>query len=53
LDSLPDIGPVTAQKIIDYRQANGPFTQIEDIMKVAGIGPAKFEKIKDKITVGD
>jgi competence protein ComEA len=53
LDSLPDIGPVTAQKIIEYRQANGPFTQIEDILKVTGIGPAKFEKIKDKITVGD
>lgn len=51
LDSLPGIGPTTAQKIIDYREANGPFSVIEDIENVSGIGPATFENIKDLITV--
>lgn len=50
LESLPGIGPVTAQKIIEYRAENG-FTIIEDIQKVSGIGPATFEKIKDFISV--
>ena len=49
LETLPGIGPVTAQRIIDYRLANGPFTQIEEIMDVSGIGPATFEGIKDLI----
>jgi competence protein ComEA len=51
LDTLPGIGPVTARKIIDYRQANGPFQTPEAIMDVSGIGPATFERIKDLITV--
>lgn len=51
LDSLPGIGPTTAQKIIDYREANGPFSVIEDIQNVSGIGPATFENIKDLIAV--
>lgn len=51
LDSLPGIGPTTAQKIIDYRQQHGPFRQIEEIMNVSGIGPATFDRIKDLITV--
>jgi competence protein ComEA len=50
LNSLPGIGPTTAQKIIDYREANGAFSTIEDIMNVSGIGPATFEEIKDLIT---
>jgi competence protein ComEA len=51
LDTLPGIGPAIAQRIIDYREANGPFTTIEGIMDVSGIGPATFDKIKDLITV--
>ncbi|MCC6499870.1 MAG: ComEA family DNA-binding protein [Anaerolineales bacterium] len=51
LETLPGIGPTTAQKIIDYRDANGPFSSIEDIMNVSGIGPGTFERIKDLITV--
>ena len=51
LETLSGIGPVTAQKIIAFREANGPFTSIEEIQKVSGIGPATFEKIKDFITV--
>jgi competence protein ComEA len=50
LNSLPGIGPTTAQKIIDYRDENGEFSVIEDIMNVSGIGPATFEDIKDLIT---
>lgn len=51
LDSLPGIGPSTAQSIIDYRNANGLFQKVEDIMNVKGIGEAKFEKMKDLITL--
>ena len=52
LDTLPDIGPITAQNIIDYRKANGPFGRIEDILDVPGIGPKTFDQLKDLITVG-
>lgn len=53
LDTLPGIGPTTAQKIIDYREENGPFATIEDIVNVSGIGAVTYEEIKDLITVGD
>ena len=53
LETLPGIGPSTAQKIVDYRDEVGMFTQIEDIMNVSGIGEGKFDKIKDQITVED
>jgi competence protein ComEA len=52
LETLPRIGPAIAQRIIEYRTANGPFTSIEQIMNVKGIGPATFAQIKDLITVG-
>lgn len=52
LDTLPGIGPTTAQKIIDYRTEHGPFVSTEDIINVSGIGPASYERIKDLITVG-
>jgi competence protein ComEA len=48
---LPGIGPTTAQKIIEYREQNGPFLAIEDIVNVSGIGPGTYERIKDLITV--
>ena len=51
LDSLDGIGPVIAQRIIDYRKVNGPFLTIDDIQKVSGIGTAKFAQIKSKIQV--
>ncbi len=51
LETLPGIGETTAQKIIDYREANGKFNSIEDIKNVSGIGDAKFNSLKDKITV--
>lgn len=53
LDTLPGIGPKTAEKIVAYRKSNGSFKTIEDIMKVKGIGPKKFEKMKGLITIGN
>jgi competence protein ComEA len=52
LQRLPGVGEVTAQRIIGYRQANGPFETIEDIQNVSGIGPKTFEGMRDLITVG-
>lgn len=51
LDSLPSIGPALAQRIIEYREQNGPFISIEDIINVPGIGPGNYERFKDLITV--
>jgi comEA protein len=51
LDALPGIGPSTAQKIIEHRDENGPFTSIEGVMDVSGIGEAKFDQMKDLITI--
>ena len=53
LMTLNGIADVKAQEIIDYRTKNGPFTTIEDIMKVKGIGKATFEDIKARIVVED
>jgi competence protein ComEA len=51
LDALPEIGPVKAQAIVDYRTANGNFAAPEDIMKVPGIKEGTFAKIKGYIVV--
>ena len=51
LCQLPGIGEGTAEKIIAYRQEHGAFIEIEDLMKIEGIGKTKFEKIRDYITV--
>lgn len=51
LDSLPGIGPAYAQRIIDYRNSSGGFKAIEDVQNVKGIGPVRFEKMKDLITI--
>ncbi|RLC37456.1 hypothetical protein DRH29_01875 [candidate division Kazan bacterium] len=51
LDSLPGIGPITAQRIIDYRLQNGGFSDIDEIKKVYGISDSKFNNLKDRITV--
>jgi competence protein ComEA len=53
LESLPSIGKVRAQAIIDYRQQHGPFRNIMELANVEGIGNAIFEEIKHLITVAD
>ncbi len=52
LMSLPGIGETYAQRIIDYRTANGPFEDIADIKNVEGIGEKRYESIKNLITTG-
>lgn len=51
LERLPRIGPATAERIVAYRDAHGPFQAPEDLMKVKGIGPATFAQVKDFVTV--
>ena len=51
LDELPGIGPAIAQRIIEYREENGNFQKIEDLQNVKGIGDAKYEEIKESVTV--
>ncbi len=50
LEALPGIGPAIAERIVQYRQAHGPFKNPEDIKNVQGIGDKKYEAIKDLIT---
>lgn len=51
LETLPHIGPAVAQRIVEYREAYGPFEDITEILNVPGIGEATFEEIRDRITV--
>jgi len=51
LDALDGVGPVIAQRIVDYRKANGSFLSIDDLQKVSGIGAAKFAQIKAKVRI--
>lgn len=50
LDALPGIGPVTAQKIVDWRQAHGAFRSVDDLDAVPGIGPARIEQLRELVT---
>ncbi|NBY51775.1 MAG: ComEA family DNA-binding protein [Actinobacteria bacterium] len=50
-DSLAGIGPVIAARIITYRNQNGPFMAIEDLLKVSGVGPKTLEKIRSRLTL--
>jgi competence protein ComEA len=50
-ESLDGIGPVLASRIVTYRKTNGPFSAIEDLLKVPGIGQSKFDQFKNKLRV--
>ena len=52
LEALPGIGETLAGRIIDYRQQNGPFHNINELTSVTGISLSTYEKIKDLVTVG-
>jgi competence protein ComEA len=49
LDSLPGIGPVTAQKILDYRLKHGAFSSVDELDAVPGIGPARMDQLRDLV----
>jgi competence ComEA-like helix-hairpin-helix protein len=49
LDSLPGVGPVTAQKILDYRQELGAFSSVDELDAVPGIGPARMDTLRDLV----
>ena len=51
LEALPGIGAKTAARIVEYRQKNGPFKKIEELMNVRGVGEKNFLKLKPQITV--
>jgi len=51
LEALPGIGAKTAARIVEYRQKNGPFKKIEELMNVRGVGEKNFLKLKGQITV--
>jgi competence protein ComEA len=46
LDALPGVGPVTAQKIVEYRQEHGPFRSVDDLDAIPGIGPSRIENLR-------
>jgi competence protein ComEA len=51
LQALPRIGPAMAQRIVDWREANGRFASVEDLLSVTGIGAKTFAALKDLVTV--
>jgi competence protein ComEA len=51
LETLPGIGPSLAEKIIEFRQVNGPFDTLDDLLAVSGIGPSKLDEIRDYAVV--
>lgn len=51
LETLPGVGPVLAERIVEYRDQHGPFTEVEDLLDVPGIGEAKLAALRDQVVV--
>ena len=51
LEALPGIGPALAKRIVEYREAHGPFATVDDLLAVSGIGPAKLAQLRPYVTV--
>ena len=51
LDTLPGVGPITAERIIEYRETKGQFNRLEDLMKIEGVSNSKYNKLKNLITI--
>ena len=51
LERVPGLGPKLSRRIVEYRQANGTYQKLEDLIEVQGIGPKSLEKIRDYLTV--
>jgi competence protein ComEA len=49
LDALPGVGPVTAQKIVDYRTEHGPFTSVDQLDAISGIGPTRIDNLRGQV----
>jgi len=52
LMSVPGIGQVVAQRIVEFREKNGPYKSVDDLLKVQGIGEKSLAKLRDRLTVG-
>ena len=53
LDAIPGLGPALAKRIVEYRQAHGPFKKIEDLREVSGVGLQNLEKLKPYLGLGN
>jgi competence protein ComEA len=53
LDALPGIGPVLAQRIVEFRREHGPFRRFEELRAVRGVGPRLLERIRPSVAIGD
>jgi competence protein ComEA len=53
LQALPGVGPVLAERILAYRGAHGPFQTMEELREVPGIGPKRWERIRELVRIGD
>lgn len=51
IEALPGVGPVLAERIVDYRTKHGPFAQVRDLLNVPGIGDAKYAQLADAVTL--
>lgn len=51
LETLPGVGPVTAQAIVAWREENGPFTSVDELQEISGIGPKTFEKLRALVLI--